>query len=483
MAGARRNGPRQPRNHRPERHPPLTHFLCLPLINSTSLPQLESSIAAFKAAHPPVPVAELPNGNGRDRPASEQDVSRPLIPEGSFRPLGTLHLTLGIMSLPTKERLEEAIAFFHSLDLAALMREADLVAVQLRQRRRGREAHVESGRSPGQPFSVSLESLHALPRAKAATVLHASPVDPTGRLYPFCVMLRDKFIEAGFMQNEARERKSNANNGAQNEQPSFGTTGQNEVKPAQTAAICEDAKMDDKPLLDELPAALAEEAASAPMNQPTPSGDAPPREPDPYTAALARKPKPRPLLLHATLVNTIYVRGRPRTQQGENSSSNNGRNRQRRLEFDARGLIAQYRDYYTDETRMIPRPRIVPQPASQPEAQETSTETTIGSNASSTSSSSAVQEETGQKRKKLASESTPRYPFVWAKEVPIDSVCICEMGAKKLDIDAENPGLNGRLKEMYTVVAQRGLEPGAGPSTTPARSLSPESEDGGVKLE
>lgn len=480
MTGARPNRPRQPRHHRPERRPSLTHFLCLPLINSTSLPQLESSIAAFKAAHPPVPVAELPIGNGRDRPGSEQDASRPLIPEGSFRPLGTLHLTLGVMSLPTQERLEEAIAFFHSLDLATLMDEADRVAVHLRKRRRTQEDFVESGRSAGQPFSISLESLHALPRAKAATVLHASPVDPTGRLYPFCVMLRDKFIEAGFMQSETRERKPDANNRAQNGQAAAAPTDQNEAQPTQNTVSCEDVEIDDEPLLDDLPTALAEEAASAhSTNSPAVPGTAPPRIHDPYTAALARKPKPRPLLLHATLVNTIYVKGRPRAQPAGSSNSRNGRNRPGRLEFDARGLLARYRAYYTDETRMIPRSPVIPQPASQSEGQEISAQDTTGSDASS---SSAVEGETGQKRKKLAAESSPQYPFVWAKEIPIDSVCICEMGAKKLDIDAENPGLNGRLGAMYTVVAQRSLEREEGPSTTLARSLSPESVDGGVKL-
>lgn len=489
MTGARRNGPRQPRNHRPERRPPLTHFLCLPLINSTSLPQLESSISAFKTAHPPIPVAELPNGNGRDRPASEQDASRPLIPKGSFRPLGTLHLTLGVMSLPTKERLEEAIAFFHTLDLSALMREAERVAVQIRQRRRTQEAVVESGPSAGQSFNVSLESLHALPRAKAATVLHASPVDPTGRLYPFCVMLRDKFLEAGFMQNETREKKPVDKNRTQDVQTSSTPTTQNKVQPAQTTSICEDLEMDDKPLLDELPATRAEEAASEQASKPpTGPGNAPPRMLDPYKAALARKPKPRPLLLHATLVNTIYVKGRPRAQPAEisnsNSGRNNGRNRPGRLEFDARGLTAQYQDYYTDEARMIPRPPIVPRPIPQPEVQETPTQTITEDNVSlPPSSSSAVEEETGHKRKKPATESPPRYPFVWAKEIPIDSVCICEMGAKKLEFDAENPGLNGRLGEMYTIVAERSLEPGEDSSATRARSLSVESEDGGVKLE
>lgn len=466
MTEARPQGPKQPRNQRPKKRPPLTHFLCLPLVDSTSLPQLESSIAAFKAAHPPVPVAELPNARNQTA-AHEQDASRPLIPEGAIRPLGTLHLTVGVMSLPTPERLEQALSFFESLDLAALMREAERVAIQSRRRRNAQDpcAEIAQG-SEQQPLSISLESLHALPRAKAATVLHASPVDPTGRLYPFCVMLRDKFLEAGFLQGEFNKGKnSHENNSTQaNEQSAPVSVAQNDTQPAQGTSDCNDVKDDDKLLPDELPSALAEESLvqRERVHDPlSPSTSAPTNKVlGPYEAALSRKPKPRPLLLHATLVNTIYVKGRPKTQPVDAANGTKRRSKPERLEFDARGLMAQYRDYYSDETRMTPRARVASTPTSQSVGQELSTETAVEDSASSSSSSSSVSEgEIGHKRKNPSAASQPRYPFVWAKEIPIDSVCICEMGAKRLEDDAENPGWNARLGEKYTIVAQRGLGP------------------------
>jgi activating signal cointegrator complex subunit 1 len=49
------------------------------------------------------------------------------IPNGALHPIGTLHLTLDVMSLPTKERLDEAVAFFQSLGLACLMREVERI--------------------------------------------------------------------------------------------------------------------------------------------------------------------------------------------------------------------------------------------------------------------------------------------------------------------------------------------------------------------
>ncbi|KAJ5216239.1 uncharacterized protein N7498_002646 [Penicillium cinerascens] len=416
MTGAKRNTPKQQaRHHRPEKRPPLTHFLCLPLVNSTSLPQLESSIATFRAECPPVPVADLPDAS------KKQDASRAIIPEGAVRPLGTLHLTLGAMSLSTKERLEEALRFFQSLDLAGLMREAERVAMELREKDKSRARSSATDKHPGDiesqesvpetarasnTLSVSLESLHCLPRAKAATVLHASPIDPTGRLYPFCLMLRDKFLEAGFLQGESKDKQKDDMEDAQDKQP-------------------------------------------------PPESEAGPKSLDPYTAALTRKPKPRPLLLHATVVNTIYARGRPK-HRTDAISPKKEKNKSRRLELDARDLLARYRDYYADEARTIPR---------------------AGFNSTRSDSTQVAENEVT--RGETGSAMSPQYPFVWAKDVQIDTVCICEMGAKKLSLDSDHAALNARLGEKYTVIAERSLE--APQSSILARPGSA-GGDGGVKL-
>jgi len=341
------------------------------------------------------------------------------VPEGAIRPLGTLHLTLGVMSLSTKERLGEALRFFQSLDLASLMREAERVASKSREKSRVRSStdndsgDIESPEAASEtpraldPLCVSLESLHCLPRANAATVLHASPVDPTGRLYPFCLMLRDKFLEAGFIQDDTKVKQKDDNKGVQNEQIHI----ESEVAPESS---------------------------------------------DPYTAALVRNAKTRPLLLHATVVNTIYIRGRPKPQPGA-SNPKKGKNGSKRLEFDARGIVARYRNYYVDEARTIPR---------------------VGTNATCSEDTGVAENETSS-GKIVSAESAPQYPFVWAKDIPIDSVCICEMGAKKLSLDSEDAILNARMGEKYTVIAERSLE--APWNSTSARPGSVGS-DGGVKL-
>ncbi|KAJ5702063.1 hypothetical protein N7488_009611 [Penicillium malachiteum] len=416
MTGHKHSGAKQPaRNPHLKKRPSLTHFLCIPLVNSTSITQLEASLASFKEDYPPIPASDPER---RDR-SSNDHVSQPPIPEGAIRPLGTLHLTLGVMSLPSKHRLDDAISFFQSINLAELLQESERVALQKQAKshryRSNRTENAPEGlqdisQSSVHPLTASLESLHAIPRAKAATVLHAAPVDSTSRLYPFCLMLRDKFIEAGFIVGESKEKeeKSEKNEEASEQQTNTG-----------------------------------DEVAS-----PQHEGPDQPNILDPYTAALTRTPKVRPLLLHATILNTIYVRGRPRPVKKSSHENQRWKNVQRRIEIDARGLLDRYKDYYTDNTRTTPR--VLDSPSSCSQKRESP-----GPNDEQPRPETESAEVTN-----ASARTEPRFPFIWAKDIPIDSVCICEMGAKKLptqDLDAETLELNRRLGEKYFVVAQRAI--------------------------
>lgn len=418
----------QPRKPRRVRLPPLTHFLCLPLVNAASISQLETSLEAFKSAHilNPGPTAQqIFQGHADD--------SRLELPTRAFRPLGTLHLTLGVMSLPSKERLDQAIDFFHSLDLVEMMR--DVVQASS-------PAQQDSSSDPLSPFTISLESLHALPRPKSATVLHASPVDSTNRLLPFCVKLRDKFIDAGFIQNEPATKptakKNPTNDLTPSNAPSSSTNNSDDV------------------VLSQPEARTHSESASLTEN-PSPSAIPP-----------ARKPTPRPLLLHATLVNTIYVRGRPNAQPAQGKEPT-GKNKPKRITFDARNLISQYRHYYSDDKRTIPH--------SPPLGFHIDTHAHHGPASPSISDDGpreSIEQLTPEHESPTAAHfpPSPSYPFIWAKEIPLDTICICEMGAKKLDPGvSDGHGLNERLGEQYTVVAERGLllsQPSRLPETTSA---------------
>merc|ERR1712137_1276523 len=80
--------------------PQLTHFLCLPLVTDTSKPQLQKGLERFKE--------DLAN----DGP----------VPTKAVRPVGTLHLTLGVMSL-SPLKLEEVKQNLQDLDLHILLRD------------------------------------------------------------------------------------------------------------------------------------------------------------------------------------------------------------------------------------------------------------------------------------------------------------------------------------------------------------------------
>jgi activating signal cointegrator complex subunit 1 len=183
----------------PGRGPPTprpTHFLCIPLINPTSRPQLAESLASFRA------VATSPYGHN--------------LPAAGVRPLGTLHLTLGVMTLPRPEDLARA------LDLLRTLRPRDLwaAAVAAAQARTRAPLAVEAGkpsaglaeragtpsqRAPTEP-RIGLRGLEHFGGGAGAqaSVLYAPPADADGALRGFCEAVREPFLASGVMADEAR---------------------------------------------------------------------------------------------------------------------------------------------------------------------------------------------------------------------------------------------------------------------------------------
>ncbi|KAI9707832.1 MAG: hypothetical protein M1820_004437 [Bogoriella megaspora] len=245
----------------PSKRPPLTHFLCLPLVNETSRTQLKASLAQF--------TNELAN--------KEQ-----LFHEKAIRPLGSLHLTLGVMSLTEDGQLEKAIEMLQNLDINNLLEDAENESPKLSSSgdattsstpateaprepapeqvipdetssKTGigsnaprEQSHIPSdvlnllsgqseslpqpssnlpslttpispphtisnpSRSSTRPLSLSLSSLHPMHAPTNTSILYASANDPTSRLYPFCLRLQNLFTEAGFIQKENRDLKLHA---------------------------------------------------------------------------------------------------------------------------------------------------------------------------------------------------------------------------------------------------------------------------------
>lgn len=156
--------------------PSPTHFLCIPLASA----QLARTLGVFRT-----------------------DVTSPMsfgVPSDAVRPLGTLHLTLGVMSLKD-DGIDRAVALLRSLRFKEILSKA---------RAAGRIAlpsHDAAGVSdePSQEgISITLQGLHPMQAASKTSVLYAPPLDPEGTLYRFCEGIRATFIESGIMTDEGR---------------------------------------------------------------------------------------------------------------------------------------------------------------------------------------------------------------------------------------------------------------------------------------
>ncbi|KAK4221214.1 AKAP7 2'5' RNA ligase-like domain-containing protein [Podospora fimiseda] len=168
---------------------PPTHFLCIPLVTLVSRPQLAASISSFK-----------------------DDVCSPAsfaIPEDAIRPVGTLHLTLGVMSFPNRNNnQEESSGSVNGLGKAKEI----LRGLKLREIWRAACKEAAERTRPGVPvveeegaddkIKITLKGLASMQPPNRAAVLYAPPVDTQGKLYGFCEKVRDVFRDGGVMDDD-----------------------------------------------------------------------------------------------------------------------------------------------------------------------------------------------------------------------------------------------------------------------------------------
>ncbi|KAF1812518.1 hypothetical protein P152DRAFT_374107, partial [Eremomyces bilateralis CBS 781.70] len=166
---------------------PFTHFLCVPLITESSRPQLVKSLNLFRE--------------------QTQRSWWTQIPSEAIRPVDTLHLTLGMMTLKDDEQISEAKNFLDGFPIGHLW--SDLFGSA---ERSASEAEANSPPNSGgdPPLVVSLRGLHAMQKPNATTVLYAAPYDPADRLYRYCQAIQKKMMEAGRIANENRPLKLHA---------------------------------------------------------------------------------------------------------------------------------------------------------------------------------------------------------------------------------------------------------------------------------
>jgi activating signal cointegrator complex subunit 1 len=169
--------------------PPLTHFLCLPLVTDTTRPQLQAGLERLKG--------------DLDRDA--------VVPSKAVRPLGTLHLTLGVMSLDGAG-LEETKRYLQGLSLHRILR--DLTQRQVAEQAAEHGTISENLNAAALPdtdaLTINLEALIPMQTPQNTSILYAKPKDPTQRLMTFASSLRTDFTQRGFMVEDTRPLKLHA---------------------------------------------------------------------------------------------------------------------------------------------------------------------------------------------------------------------------------------------------------------------------------
>jgi activating signal cointegrator complex subunit 1 len=173
----------------PPRGPPkrLTHFFCIPLVTSTSRPQLQKSLDAFRTDTKDDRTPENPRG----------------IPERAIRPVGTIHLTLGVMSLLTPERVDGALALLRSLDTSSLLSPppAKVAAAAPDKSEKQMENSKHKTGEKQNPLQITLRGLNSMHDPAKTSILYTAPSLPSDQLYAFCNRLKDAFAEFLVQEN------------------------------------------------------------------------------------------------------------------------------------------------------------------------------------------------------------------------------------------------------------------------------------------
>jgi activating signal cointegrator complex subunit 1 len=108
------------------------------------------------------------------------------IPEAAVRPLGTLHLTLGVMSLLSQERVESALALLKSLNLKEMLSNA-----------------ANQGSKEKEELRITLKGLKSMHTPSSTSTLFAPPVESPS-LLRFCKQLKEAFEKAELLVPDSR---------------------------------------------------------------------------------------------------------------------------------------------------------------------------------------------------------------------------------------------------------------------------------------
>jgi activating signal cointegrator complex subunit 1 len=171
------------------RKPQLTHFLCVPLVNDHSRPQLETKLSELKQ--------ELEDSG--------------FLPVKVVRPPGTLHLTLGVMSLD-EEQLDLATQYLSKLDVQKILQNvtAQCLAEEAAASGTVSENLNAFAMQDWEALSIDLKGLVPMQAPQKTSILYAEPVDKRQILQPFGEKLRSEFTHKGFLIEDKRTLRLHA---------------------------------------------------------------------------------------------------------------------------------------------------------------------------------------------------------------------------------------------------------------------------------
>lgn len=184
-----RTGGRGKSGKREQKKPQLTHFLCLPLVNDSSHPQLAKSLANLR----------------------EELGETGLVPLKAVRPVGTLHLTLGVMSL-SDFQVESAIRYLEALDVQKILY---YITAQCLAERAATDGTVSENLNAyampdTEALTIDLKGLVPMQAPHKTSILYAEPLDTTQRLQPFGEKLKHEFTKEGFLIEDKRSLRLHA---------------------------------------------------------------------------------------------------------------------------------------------------------------------------------------------------------------------------------------------------------------------------------
>ena len=118
------------------------------------------------------------------------------VPEAAVRPLGTLHLTIGVMSLLTPAKVQSALEVLKGLDLKRLLSKSGIES------RKDDTMEKEPGED-GKDLNITLQGLESMHTPSSTSVLYAPPL-PNPQLTTFCQSLKQAFLDAELMVPDNR---------------------------------------------------------------------------------------------------------------------------------------------------------------------------------------------------------------------------------------------------------------------------------------